>query len=41
MVKNISTTQPYTNITYGKEQIQLVNDKDKKEQEIKITINNK
>lgn len=41
MVTNFATTQPYTNITHGKKQIQLINDKDKKEQKIKITINNK
>ncbi len=41
MVTNIATTKPYTNITHGKKQIQLINDKDKKEQKIKITINSK
>lgn len=41
MVTNFATTQPYTNITHGKKQIQLINDKDKKEQKIKITINYK
>ena len=40
MFTNFATTQPYTNITHGKKQIQLINDKNKKEQKIKITINN-
>jgi len=41
MVPYFTITQPYPNITHGKEPVQLIDDKSEKKQKIKVAINYK